>query len=269
MVQILPSFALVHQSLIRDFLGRSHLFVGHLVQNLKSLTSYQALMVSGEDIWGLELCVQNSISEDFLHHFFLGSLAIGASNIVALGDLGNWFTILELAAFNTEGLSLVRCALFAHDVSVLSKVGVEVRPTTLTALCQVVAVEEELGRKLLHLLPVLELETRFHHLCEGYRIAGATRLLITDLTCEVVTTNTAPVPSLWDLPIRDFFGRGILLLETQRKLMSGGEVGSFAKDLGISLCQLNLLVTVGSIVLMVLLQLADVGLPSEVGLVDG
>jgi hypothetical protein len=83
MVQILPSFALVHQSLIRDFLGRSHLFVGHLVQNLKSLTSYQALMVSGEDIWGLELCVQNSISEDFLHHFFLGSLAIGASNIVA------------------------------------------------------------------------------------------------------------------------------------------------------------------------------------------
>ena len=175
MVEVLPSFTLVNQSFVTDILGRvTFLLICYLIEDFKPFGGDNTLVVTGEDVWGLELRVEDSISEDLLHHLLLAGEAISTTHIVRSRDLGNWFAILELRAFNTEGLGLVRSARLGNNVTIFSKVRVHMGPSSLATFGQVIAVQEELGRELIHFLSILKFKTRFHHLGERNCVAGST-----------------------------------------------------------------------------------------------
>jgi hypothetical protein len=92
----------------------------------------------------LELSVENTIAENFLHHLFLRGKAVCASNIVGFLHLGNSCTVLEFGAFSTSSRVLIRSAFFRYEMALFSKVRMEMRPSSFTTFSHIIAIKQEL-----------------------------------------------------------------------------------------------------------------------------
>jgi len=150
----------------------------------------------------------------------------------------------------------------------------EERPTTITSLVHIVTGHEMLCGELWHVLTIFDLETVLSDLREGDGVARSTVALISVLVHEVVATDVTPVEVLGQLGVWDRVGISIcflILLSQFERLL---EIGTFSKlhfadwlTAGLSQEEL-FLIAVGSVVGMMLLILARIGLPSEVHLVN-
>lgn len=110
---------------------------------------------------------------------------------------------------------MVWCALLSDEVGSLCKEAVEDGPASITALVHVVALHHILRGQLLDfffLVSVLQLESSFDSLDEALSVAGATRSLVSEWTCEIVATYVSEVPVFGDGFIRDFLWVLVLLL---------------------------------------------------------
>jgi hypothetical protein len=145
-IQILPGVSILVQGFGRNILCLLALALGlaHLRQLFETVCSEKSGRVSGKKIWCLELSAKGAITNDFLHHVCLTGLAVGAADIIRLANFCNWCAIFEVGALFADGGRLIRRTLLLNQVSLLSKVRVEVRPAALAPLGHVVAVQEHL-----------------------------------------------------------------------------------------------------------------------------
>lgn len=222
----------------------------------------------------MHLSIHSTVSHDFLHHLLLSCVTIALSNEISVLDLGVWFTLLVVSTFVALSLAQIRCTVLGDQVCVLSEETMEERPTTITSLVHIVTGHEMLCGELWHVLTIFDLETVLSDLREGDGVARSTVALISVLVHEVVATDVTPVEVLGQLGVWDRVGISIcflILLSQFERLL---EIGTFSKlhfadwlTAGLSQEEL-FLIAVGSVVGMMLLILARIGLPSEVHLVN-
>lgn len=285
MVQILPRDALVSEVSVGDSL--CDLLVGStnlLRQLLDSAFRQDAGPVHVENAWSLELSVDDSVANDLLHHFPLGGVSITSTHEVGVLNLGKLWALLVVGAAVSLGYSLVRSALFSYEVPVLAEVTVEEWPSSIAAFVQVVACHQELRRQKGNLSAVLKLQALLGDLSKAHSVAGAAVSLVSMLVSEVKALDVSPVEVSWQLVVWDLVCRRILLLEVSCLFESSLE-GSSLTELSIAggsfICGLcfifvffglslgkNLRLAVTSIVGVVLLVFASIGLPSKVERVD-
>lgn len=97
-------------------------------------------------------------------------------------------------------------------MTVLGKVAVEERPTTIATFIHVVASHQELWREQWNLLSVLELQSLLGNLGETHSVAGTAVALVSVFVGEINTTDSSPVEVGWKLAVWDFFCRSVLLV---------------------------------------------------------
>ena len=264
-----------------------HLHEGCLVLVLQADQAFFAentFLVQAEHRWSLEIAVDWAISQNLLHHFFLGSGTPSSANEIGLLNLGNWLALLIVSTFVTLSFALVGSALFGDQVSVFGEEHIEVWPSSIAALVHIITGHEELWREHRWLLAVLKFETSFHHLGEGNRVAGAAMLLISVIRSKIIPVHISEVERFWKLGVWDVSSLFVLFHE----LLCGGQrfleflISVHAKflfgwgslfllligvgDLGEG--NRAFLLTVGTVTGVVLLVLAHVCLPAEVCLID-
>ena len=162
------------------------------------------LLVERKDSWNIKFSVGDSISEYFFHHLFFRRCAICSSDEIALLYFSLRLALFVLSTGVSFGFCLVRCTLLANKISILSKVSMEERPSSITTFIHVIALHEVLRRKYWNFLTVLKLESRLNHLSERDCIARATSTLISQWVGEVEAIDISEVISIrnkliWDL----------------------------------------------------------------------
>jgi len=88
---------------------------------------------------------------------------------------------------------------------------VEEGPAAITALCQVVARHEVLGREHRRLLAVPELEAGLNDLGEGHGVARSTGSLVAERICEIEAIQVPEIVRLRNQCIWDLVGSLVLL----------------------------------------------------------
>ena len=130
----------------------------------KAFFAENTFLVNTEHARCLEVSIDWSISEDFLHHFFLGRVSPATANEIRFFDLGNWFALLIILAIVTLGLVNVRSTVLADQVAVLRHENVEVWPSAVASFIHIIASHQHLRRQHWRLLTVLEFDPRLHDL---------------------------------------------------------------------------------------------------------
>jgi hypothetical protein len=72
------------------------------------------LLVERKDSGDIKFTIDDSISEDFLHHFLFGRLSISTSDEVALVDFGLGLALSVLSAVLALGFGLIWGTLFVN-----------------------------------------------------------------------------------------------------------------------------------------------------------
>ena len=117
-----------------------------------------------------------TVSEDVLHHLYLGYFAKPVANKLSFEDFSFGLAFFVLCAL-VIGL-LIRCTLFRHHVCMFHKKSVEMRPASVAALYQKVTTEYLLDRKWLYVSTILELEPRIDCLNKSKGITSPTISLL-------------------------------------------------------------------------------------------
>lgn len=242
------------------------------------IVAQDTFLIERENSRDIELTINDSVSQNFFHHLFLGRLAVSASYEVALLHASGRWALGISSACVSLGLGLVWSALFSHEITVFGKVAMEERPATVTAFSEVIAGHQLLGRQDWYFSAVLHFETRFDHLGKRHGVARATGALIAKGVSKVKPVDVSEVVGFWQHGVRDFFCCLVLLLpflghgKCFLKLDSTS-LPEFLGDLillnvGLSLGKLLSLLAVLSVLSVMLLKLARVSCPAEVLVVD-
>lgn len=205
MIQVLPRDSVVAKVLVSDVLLLAIslckslcLFVlDVLVEGFDSSRGEHTFLIEGEDSWCLHLTVYSSVSDDFLHHLFLGGVTITFTNEISARYLRVRLTFLIIRAFVALGLTHIRCTVLGDKVSVLSEESVEEWPSTIATLIHIVTRHQVLGRQFWHFFTILNLKSIFSDLGERDSVAGATVTLISMLIHKIIATNVSPIKVIW------------------------------------------------------------------------
>ena len=194
MIHVHPGNAFVVESSVANrnslLAELQQLQVSQVLIDLSNLLSFQAhqaffrentFLVQTEHRRSLEVTVNRTIPQNFLHHLFFGSGAPASSNQVRLLNFGDWFTLFVLLAALTLCFVQVWRAFFADNMAVLSKEHVEVWPAAITTFVHVVASHKHLRRQHWRLLSVLNLESCFHNLSERDCVTRSAVTLVSKL----------------------------------------------------------------------------------------
>lgn len=134
-----PGDALVLKRVIAHPIGLCH--------SLHMLTRKDTWLVVRETIWNLQFTVDNSISQDFFHHFLFTWFTICSSYKEALLNCSNRFACRMFCAFLSFSDAFVWSALLRNQISIFCKVCMEQWPSTIATLIHIIALHEMLRWK--------------------------------------------------------------------------------------------------------------------------
>ena len=194
----------------------------------------------------------------------LRGLSISISDIVCLLDSGFTFAILEFWAVLTFCHLFIRCAFFLDKMSILSKDGVEVGPSTFTSFVHVVATEDLLRRQRWGVISIFDFQSWFSSLYKCNRIAWSASTLVSDLASEVISIEVSPVKLLWNFSIRNLIIWCILFLIFLSFLKCFFPLWSLTKlKLAFVVCLSKIDCLIFTVLCMVFLKFAVISLPTD------
>jgi hypothetical protein len=165
-----------------------------------------------EDMWGIELSINHTVSNNLLHHFLFRSVTVALSDKSSFFNFRMWSTFGIVGAFVSLGLSLVWSAFFGNQVTVFSKETVEEWPSTITTFVHIVACHHELWREHWHVFTIFESQTLFNNLSERNSIAGTAMSLISMFGGEIDSFNISPVKVSWELTFWNILSASVFLI---------------------------------------------------------
>ena len=302
MVEIHPGYTVVLQISVSDaasgfllsvssdellslFVMSSHSAVFEITGHFGFMVIWKnTLLIIRENSWNIKFSVNNTVSQNFLHHLFFARFSVSTSNEVTFLNFRSSVAILVLSTWKSFSLCLIWSALFCNHSTVFSQISVKERPSSIATFIHIVTLHQLLWTHLWNLFSIFHFKSRFNNLSERYSIAWPTTALISNFTKEIIPFDISEIVIFWNNFIRNvlsiliFFTPLLNFLENLFEIICFiTENFSFCFDFGFSLYELSFLcfwswdlsevnsfIAMWAIFGVVLLEFTCVGFPSKV-----
>ncbi len=170
----------------------------------KSFFTEYSFFINAKHFWCLEIAINWSISQNFLHHFFFRCVSPSSSNKIRSLNFSDWFTTAIVTAMISLCFLFIWCTFFWNHISIFCQKYIKMRPSSIASFIHIVTCHKLLRRKHWWLFSIFQFQSSFHNLSEWNCVAWATSSLISKVASKIISINISKIKWLWYFTIRDF-----------------------------------------------------------------